>query len=315
MRTPILTLVLSLAVCGGAAAQDAAGTFAMTVDGGGKSTLSVISKAARTYDVIRSSADGVEFHVSAKARGGTLTFRIPFQRGARGHLESAFGDQGAADDGRGSYTIDGDAIRGTLTVPGPGGRTKTVAESGRRSTSGLFPFELSQRDLTGRTLDLEALAGKVVLVDYWGTWCMNCIKGMPKLVALKTKLGDDKLEVVGLAREFGGDAESRVKATGKALKVNYPLALIDDEDLEAVPGRVKNFPTLLVLDTKGRVRLRHEGNLDPAELEAIVRGLLAEGQRATTVPAPRGAVPAPRGPDGSPGGEPPAGEVSYQPAT
>jgi len=147
------------------------------------------------------------------------------------------------------------------------------------SSEPLFPYDLDVTTLDGERLRLADLAGKVVIVDYWGTWCGPCRAELPHFVRLAAEYGD-RLAVVGMTWERGqGGPEviARVRAFAAELGVRYPLVLVtDDAELARVP-RLEAFPTTLFLDRRGRVRARETGYRDLAALRALVEALLAEG--------------------------------------
>ena len=158
--------------------------------------------------------------------------------------------------------------------------------SAQLSEGALFPYDFSITTLAGEKLSLKDLRGKVVIVNYWGTWCPPCRSEIPHFVELQKRY-KDKLAIVGMTWERGqkGPAVAKkVQAFAKKLGVQYPLALLSEEgDLSAVPN-LTAFPTTLFLDRKGRVRAREEGYRDLAALERLVKALLAEPAPAPPKP-------------------------------
>jgi cytochrome c biogenesis protein CcmG/thiol:disulfide interchange protein DsbE len=106
--------------------------------------------------------------------------------------------------------------------------------------------------LDGSTFDLAKLRGKVVMVNYWATWCAPCRKEMPKLDAFYKKYQPQGLEIVGISIDFERDLE---KARKVAHTVAYPMALakaISDDGF----GIPKGVPITWIIDTDGKVRDR-----------------------------------------------------------
>ena len=106
--------------------------------------------------------------------------------------------------------------------------------------------------LDGQTFDLAQLKGKVVLVNYWATWCAPCRKEMPKLDAFYRRNHDRGLEIVGISIDFDRDLE---KARRVARTVSYPTALakaIHDNGF----GIPKGVPITWIIDRDGKVRDR-----------------------------------------------------------
>jgi len=104
--------------------------------------------------------------------------------------------------------------------------------------------------LNGQTFDLAKLRGKVVLVNYWATWCAPCRKEMPKLDAFYRRYHEQGLEIIGISIDFPRDAD---KARKVARTLAYPLALsqaISDNGF----GEQKAVPFTWVVDTDGKIR-------------------------------------------------------------
>jgi cytochrome c biogenesis protein CcmG, thiol:disulfide interchange protein DsbE len=106
--------------------------------------------------------------------------------------------------------------------------------------------------LDGRTFDLAKLRGKVVLVNYWATWCAPCRKEMPKLDAFYKRYRDRGLEIIAISIDFDRDLD---KARRVAQGVSYPTALaksISDDGF----GIPKGVPITWIVDRDGTVRDR-----------------------------------------------------------
>ena len=106
--------------------------------------------------------------------------------------------------------------------------------------------------LDGSPFDLAKLRGKVVMVNYWATWCAPCRKEMPTLNAFYKKYQPQGLEIVGISIDFERDSE---KARKFAHTVAYPMALakaITDDGF----GIPKGVPITWIIDTDGKVRDR-----------------------------------------------------------
>jgi len=130
----------------------------------------------------------------------------------------------------------------------------------------------------GKTVDLASLRGKVVLVNFWATWCPPCIEEMPALARLRARLGPRGFEVLAVNQ---GEMPARVTAYAERAGLDLPMPL-DREKSVARAWKVRALPTTFVVDTAGRVRLFAEGELDtgPA-LEAAIVPLLASERQST----------------------------------
>jgi cytochrome c biogenesis protein CcmG, thiol:disulfide interchange protein DsbE len=106
--------------------------------------------------------------------------------------------------------------------------------------------------LDGRTFDLGKLHGKVVLVNYWATWCAPCRKEMPKLDAFYKRYHDRGLEIIGISVDFDRDLD---KARHMAQGVSYPTALAKSISHDGF-GIPKGVPITWIVDRDGQVRDR-----------------------------------------------------------
>jgi cytochrome c biogenesis protein CcmG, thiol:disulfide interchange protein DsbE len=104
----------------------------------------------------------------------------------------------------------------------------------------------------GRTFDLAKLQGKVVLVNYWATWCAPCRKEMPKLDAFYKRYHDRGLEIVGISIDFDRDLD---KARRMAQSVSYPMAPAKSVTNDGF-GVPKGVPITWIIDRDGKVRDR-----------------------------------------------------------
>jgi thiol-disulfide isomerase/thioredoxin len=130
-------------------------------------------------------------------------------------------------------------------------------------------------DLDGRPWQFRYRHGRLVLLDFWGTWCRPCVAAIPHLINLQRTYGAYGLEVVGIACEHsqGPDAAQRIRQMQNRLGINYRLLLTDSGDRCPVQAqfRVDHYPTLVLLDSDGQLLWRAEGADRFAELETTIR--------------------------------------------
>jgi thiol-disulfide isomerase/thioredoxin len=141
-----------------------------------------------------------------------------------------------------------------------------------------FPFRFELPDLRGKTVSLEGIHGKIILVDLWGTWCPPCRKQIPVLKELLRRHRDQGLAIVGInyERAEGAAAQALVQAFVQQNEIPYPCLIGDDRTREQVPDLV-GYPTTLFLDRSGIVRAKTAGYHSLEDLDAIVTLLLQEG--------------------------------------
>jgi thiol-disulfide isomerase/thioredoxin len=129
-------------------------------------------------------------------------------------------------------------------------------------------FQLAGLD--GKPVTLAGSKGKVVLVNFWATWCGPCRAEIPDLVELQAKY-KDRLQILGLVVD-DEDVEA-VKKFAAKFGINYPVALATN-DIRIRYGGIPALPTSFVLDSEGRVVQKHEGLRDPVLYETEIRSLL-----------------------------------------
>jgi thiol-disulfide isomerase/thioredoxin len=127
------------------------------------------------------------------------------------------------------------------------------------------------KDVDGREVKSADFKGKVVVVDFWATWCPPCRKEIPEYVAMQKKYADKGLMIVGISLDEAPAAD--VKRFGEGMKINYPLVMGDAETVDAFGG-VEGLPTAFVIDREGNVRHVKLGLADPAAYEKLIVSLL-----------------------------------------
>jgi thiol-disulfide isomerase/thioredoxin len=129
-------------------------------------------------------------------------------------------------------------------------------------------FKLASLD--GKPLTLADSHGKVVLLNFWATWCGPCRAEIPDLVALQNKY-KDRLQILGLVVD--DDDPDAIKNFVAGSDINYPVAIASDE-IRLQYGGIAALPTSFVLDAEGRIVQKHEGLRDPLLYETEIRSLL-----------------------------------------
>ncbi len=122
----------------------------------------------------------------------------------------------------------------------------------------------------GESLSLESLRGKVVLIDFWATWCKPCVKTMPELDAVYRDYQKQGLVVVGVSVDQGDDREKKVKKFLSKKPVGYPIAIDNAEGSSWEAFNVAVLPTLYLIDREGRILERWTGVVDMAAVRAAV---------------------------------------------
>jgi cytochrome c biogenesis protein CcmG/thiol:disulfide interchange protein DsbE len=129
------------------------------------------------------------------------------------------------------------------------------------------------RLLEGGELSLADLRGRVVLLEFWATWCGPCMTEMPMLVGLMQDLGPRGLVVVGVNLE-GASAERAVRDVVEEAKVHFPIVLDDGAVSELY--RVRALPHRLLLDRTGTIRGVMSGGVAEDQLRGLLEPWLRE---------------------------------------
>jgi cytochrome c biogenesis protein CcmG/thiol:disulfide interchange protein DsbE len=129
--------------------------------------------------------------------------------------------------------------------------------------------EFKLAGLDGKPVSVADFKGKVILVNFWATWCGPCRAEIPDLVELQNKY-KDRLQIIGLVVD---DDSGAIKDFVKEFGINYPVAIATTE-LRMQYGGIPALPTSFVLDTEGRIVQKHEGLRDPVLYEVEIRSLL-----------------------------------------
>ena len=128
-------------------------------------------------------------------------------------------------------------------------------------------------DMDGGTATLADYTGRVLLLNFWATWCLPCRAEMPWFVDFQTAFGDDGFAVLGVSVDEGADLVGRFL---EGSPVNYRIALADTAERLAPFGPKNVLPTTWLIDRRGRIAAEHVGLVSREAIEAEIRLLLAE---------------------------------------
>lgn len=159
-------------------------------------------------------------------------------------------------------------------APEPAGVEAAMAEPAEMpQVIGTQRPEVHLPGLEGEPRSLAEFGERVILLNFWATWCPPCLEEIPALMALQHELGPDGLQVVGLALDDREATRTFVREHG----VSYPI-LVGGESAFTLAEQFGNLPTTLpytaVIDRDGVIRAVHRGALTQAEAAELVRPLL-----------------------------------------
>ncbi len=148
------------------------------------------------------------------------------------------------------------------------------------------PLPPNYVETSGKTLTLSNFTGKVVILDFWATWCPPCRKGIPDLIELKKKY-KDKIEIIGISvDEMSRNTKARVVPFIKEYGINYPIVYADMNVIQQYGG-IRSIPTSFVIDKKGNVVAKYEGLVPKSTLEETInKALTGKGKFDFSVKAP-----------------------------
>ncbi len=134
-------------------------------------------------------------------------------------------------------------------------------------------------DSDGEAWPPDRLAGKVVVINFWATWCKPCNKEIPALSRVYTKYKDQGLVMLGVLNE---DVEaSRLQRFVKRTGLSFPVVRIDQEIMSAFASP-SAIPTTFIYDRAGKLQMMHRGELRQATLGKLIEKLIAEKPPAVT---------------------------------
>ena len=131
--------------------------------------------------------------------------------------------------------------------------------------------QFTLKDINGSTVRLSAYRGKVVLINFWATWCPPCRAEMPDLVRLQRQYATQGLQIIGIT--YPPEEKTRVRRFASSLKVNYPI-ILGDRQIRARFSSEDILPLTVVIDRDGKVNDIISGILLPEEFDEKIKPLL-----------------------------------------
>ncbi len=125
-------------------------------------------------------------------------------------------------------------------------------------------------DTQGKKITLSDYAGKVVIVDFWATWCPPCRRGIPDLIDIQKQF-KNKVAVIGISVDT--DTKSNVVPFMKSMGINYPVVFASSEVVQAYGG-IEAIPTSFIIDKKGNISNQHVGLTDKSVIIDEIQKLL-----------------------------------------
>jgi thiol-disulfide isomerase/thioredoxin len=140
--------------------------------------------------------------------------------------------------------------------------------------------DISVKDLDDKSVTLAEYKGKVVLVNFWATWCDPCREEIPWLIEMQDKYGPKGFTVLGIAMDEEGKpvvapfvAKERYDVKGQKLPMNYPI-VIGNESIAEKFGGLLGYPTSVLISKDGKQIKRVTGIINEEEISKLVEGAL-----------------------------------------
>ena len=118
-------------------------------------------------------------------------------------------------------------------------------------------LKFSFKDTDGKKVKLSQFKGKVIILDFWATWCVPCKAEIPGFIELQKKYGGKGLQIIGLSVD---DSQSLAKKYATEMKMNYPVLLAEGkDDILKAYDPIPSIPVSIVIDRDGKIVARHLG--------------------------------------------------------
>ncbi len=150
-------------------------------------------------------------------------------------------------------------------------QSEVKAAENEMSTEYNSQYDFTAEKLDGSEFKLSDFAGKVVIIDFWDTWCPPCRKGIPDFVDLYNTYNEQGLVIIGLA--FGQQGKPAVEQFVKEYNITYVNGLVN-QDVVSRFGTPRSIPTTYIIDQKGNVHQKYVGLVEKSVFEKEILSLL-----------------------------------------
>jgi thiol-disulfide isomerase/thioredoxin len=163
-----------------------------------------------------------------------------------------------------------------------GGFSKALAGGSEKGSGASLPNEpdVTFKDLQGSDLSLASLKGKVVVVNFWATWCEPCRFEIPEMIGLQQQYAEKGFTILGIAMDDEGKSvvqpfveKTQFDVNGHSMTMNYPIVLGND-DIASKFGGLIGLPVTIVITRDGKIHKRFIGQVTGPELEKEIKALI-----------------------------------------
>jgi thiol-disulfide isomerase/thioredoxin len=157
--------------------------------------------------------------------------------------------------------------------------SEEAGADGEASADGICPanakpanFAFTINDMHGNPVDLASFKGKVVLLDFWATWCGPCKAEIPNFVELQNEYGPQGFQVLGFSVD---DTVDKLRPFAEEFQMNYPVLVgLGRDDVQDAFGPIWGIPTSFLISRDGRICRKHTGIQGKSRYERDIKGLL-----------------------------------------
>lgn len=149
----------------------------------------------------------------------------------------------------------------------------SATQMSQQDLSGTPSPDFTLMDVTGQQRNVSEWKGKVLVINFWATWCPPCLEEIPHFIKLQDKYGHQGLQFVGIALEGVDEVLGFANEQG----INYPL-LVGEQEVIKLAGkfgnRIGGLPYTVILDRKGHISFIKQGPLSRSEAEQVITSIL-----------------------------------------
>jgi len=157
-----------------------------------------------------------------------------------------------------------------LTAAVAAGLCNNPVQARQKLAPGMMAPAFLRAGFDGKRVELAAFKGKVVLLDFWASWCAPCVIAMPHFRDWQASLRGQGFQVIGISMD---DSATEAKAAAARLGVNYPIVM-GDAKLALAYGGILGLPVEMLVSKDGRILSIWRGETPPALIEKAVRAAL-----------------------------------------